>query len=91
MMRRIGRRSRNSLFHVANNFGGSGVFVGRSADSATIGELIVVQNVGTVASTVKLRLTVWNETYVSPAAAKRQVEVTSFKSLRNAKKNLRRR
>lgn len=71
----------NTLFWVANNLGQPGYLVGRTPDGTGIGQVYILQNIGTVASTVKLRATAWNETYVSPSAVKSKVKVTYYKKL----------
>ena len=42
-------------------------------------EVFVVQNIGAVASTVKVRATVWNEAYLSPSAVKDKVGVSFYR------------
>ena len=78
-----------TAFAVDVTGGTTGYWFGRSADGTALVELYVIENIGAVASTVKLRSTVWNETYVSPAAAKKQIKVRYFKSVKNAKNQLR--
>lgn len=50
-------------------------------DGANLAQFLLFKNAGTVASAVHLRATVWNAGYVSPAAVKRQIEVTFYKKL----------
>ena len=70
-----------AVFYVANNLLQPGYAIGRSADGTGLLEAFVVQNTGGVNSTVKLRATVWNDTYLSPSAVKDKVEVTFYKKL----------
>lgn len=44
-------------------------------------QLLLVRNIGGVASAVKLRVTVWNDTFLSPAAAKQKIKVTYYKNI----------
>jgi len=57
--------------------------------ATTLRHAVLVKNVSGVASTVKLRVTVWNDSYVSVAAAKRGVKVTFVENPRKALKALR--
>ena len=73
-----------AAFYVASTTGGSGYAVTRSADLASLIELHTFQNIGAVQSTVRLRATVWNDTYLSPSAVSERVKVTYFKNKKKA-------
>lgn len=56
----------------------------RSADGTRIIYYVVTRNVGPVASEVKLRVTVWNNAYLSPSAVRRKVRATGLERLPEA-------
>lgn len=54
----------------------------------TVREWVAFINVSAVPSTVKIRVTVWNDSYLSPSAAKSKVKVTFVKNPKKALKRL---
>jgi hypothetical protein len=61
----------------------------RSLDGTTLTQIILFRNLGAADTIVRLRATVWNDNYLSPAAAKRMVKVTFYKNARKAIEKLR--